>query len=96
MVLSPNQNQKIINPIEQSPTVTQELSEKFYNATVTDLQMFHEELFVIGVKPDFEFDLFILVKYNYKKTYKNRGSAIFLHLTKNYSPTKGCIAVQKK
>ena len=36
----------------------QELSEKFYNATVTDLQMVHEDLFVLGVKPDFEFDLF--------------------------------------
>ena len=37
---------------------TQELSEKFYNATVTDLQIVHEDLFVLGVKPDFEFDLF--------------------------------------
>ena len=36
----------------------EELSEKFYNATVTDLQMVHEDLFVLGVKPDFEFDLF--------------------------------------
>ena len=28
---------------------TQELSEKFYNATVTDLQMVHEDLFVLGL-----------------------------------------------
>ncbi|MGB3510254.1 MAG: photosynthetic/respiratory NAD(P)H-quinone oxidoreductase subunit K [Microcoleaceae cyanobacterium] len=37
MVLSPNQNQKIINPIEQSPQVTQELSENVVLTTVDDL-----------------------------------------------------------
>lgn len=37
---------------------TEELAEKHYNATVTDFQQFHEDLFVIGVKPDFEFELF--------------------------------------
>lgn len=37
MVLSPNQNQKIINPIEQPPGVTQELSENIVLTTVDDL-----------------------------------------------------------
>ncbi|NEP04887.1 MULTISPECIES: photosynthetic/respiratory NAD(P)H-quinone oxidoreductase subunit K [unclassified Okeania] len=37
MVLSPNQNQNIINPIEQSPQVTQELSENVVLTTVDDL-----------------------------------------------------------
>lgn len=37
---------------------TAELAEKHYNATVTDLIQFHEDLFVIGVKPDFDFELF--------------------------------------
>ena len=36
------------------------------------------------------------LKYNYKNTIKFKGSAIFLHLTKNYSPTKGCVALSKK
>ena len=27
---------------------------------------------------------------------KNKGSAIFIHLTKNYKPTAGCIALKKK
>ena len=67
---------------------------KYYNRLIKikkDLKISHEKLF----RKDNKYDLFILVKYNYKKTYKNRGSAIFLHLTKNYSPTKGCIAIQK-
>ena len=42
------------------------------------------------------YDLFIVIKYNYKPAIKNKGSAIFLHLTnKNYKPTKGCIAISK-
>jgi Uncharacterized protein conserved in bacteria len=52
----------------------------------------HEKLY----RYDRKYDLFILIKYNYTKTIKNKGSAIFLHLTKNYKPTAGCIAVSKK
>ena len=43
------------------------------------------------------YDLFINIKYNYNPTIKGKGSAIFLHLAKkNYSPTKGCVAISKK
>ena len=52
----------------------------------------HEKLF----RKDNKYDIFILIKYNYKKILRNKGSAIFLHLTKNYAPTKGCIALKKK
>ena len=52
----------------------------------------HEKLYRI----DHKYDLFILIKYNYYKTKKNKGSAIFIHLTKNYKATAGCIAVSKK
>ena len=52
----------------------------------------YEKLF----RKDFKYDLIILIKYNYEKVIKHKGSAIFLHLTKNYSSTKGCIALQKK
>ena len=33
--------------------------------------------------------------YNYKKTKQGRGSAIFIHLTKNYKKTEGCIGLKK-
>ena len=52
----------------------------------------HEKLF----RRDHKYDLFILIKYNYHKTKKNKGSAIFIHLTNNYKATAGCIAVSKK
>ena len=45
---------------------------------------------------DYKYDYFILIKYNYEKTIKNKGSAIFIHLTKKYKPTAGCIAISKK
>ena len=57
-----------------------------------NLKSSYEELY----RKDNKYDLFILIKYNYKKVKKNKGSAIFLHLTKNYKPTAGCIALQEK
>jgi L,D-peptidoglycan transpeptidase YkuD (ErfK/YbiS/YcfS/YnhG family) len=45
---------------------------------------------------DYKYDLLIPIKYNFKNTVLGRGSCIFIHLTKNYSPTAGCIALQKK
>ena len=45
---------------------------------------------------DHKYDLIIPIKYNSRKPIKNKGSAIFLHLTKNYKPTNGCIALKKK
>jgi L,D-peptidoglycan transpeptidase YkuD (ErfK/YbiS/YcfS/YnhG family) len=42
------------------------------------------------------YDIFINIKYNFHPTIKKKGSAIFLHLTNNYKPTLGCIAIKKK
>ena len=43
------------------------------------------------------YDLLINIKYNHSPVIKNKGSAIFLHLTNNkYKLTKGCVAIQKK
>ena len=52
----------------------------------------HEKL----KRKDFKYDLLIPIKYNFKKPIINRGSCIFIHLTKNYKPTAGCIALKEK
>tara|TARA_B100001564_G_scaffold321697_1_gene300493 strand:- start:731 stop:1222 length:492 start_codon:yes stop_codon:yes gene_type:complete len=52
----------------------------------------HEKMF----RKDKKYDLLIPIEYNTQKTINNKGSAIFLHLTKNYKPTAGCIALKKK
>ena len=41
------------------------------------------------------YDLLIPINYNTLKIKKNKGSAIFLHLTKDYKKTLGCIAISK-
>jgi L,D-peptidoglycan transpeptidase YkuD (ErfK/YbiS/YcfS/YnhG family) len=52
----------------------------------------HEKL----KRKDFKYDLLIPIKYNFKKPIIGRGSCIFIHLTKNYEPTAGCIALKEK
>ena len=52
----------------------------------------HEKL----KRKDYKYDLFIPVKYNFKRPITGLGSCIFIHLTKNYKRTAGCIALKKK
>ena len=47
-------------------------------------------------RKDFKYDLIIPIKYNWRGKNLGKGSCIFLHLTKNYKPTAGCIALSKK
>ena len=52
----------------------------------------HEKL----KRKDFKYDLLIPIKYNFIKPKIGLGSCIFIHLTKDYKPTAGCIALKKK
>ena len=45
---------------------------------------------------DNKYDLVLPIKYNFHQPKIGKGSAIFLHLTKNYKNTAGCIALSKK
>ena len=68
-------------------------SKKYYNKLIKiNKKIRYEKLF----RKDNKYDYFIIIKYNTDKIIRNRGSAIFLHLTKNYKSTAGCIAVKKK
>ena len=46
-------------------------------------------------RTDHKYDYIISINHNYKKI-PNKGSAIFIHLTDDYKPTAGCIALKKK
>ena len=48
------------------------------------------------LRRDHKYDLIIPIKYNFLKPVRMKGSCIFIHLTKNYEPTAGCIALKKK
>ena len=41
------------------------------------------------------YNLVIVINYNTKNIIKNKGSAIFIHLTSNYKKTRGCIALKE-
>ena len=66
---------------------------KKYNKLIkVEKKIRHEKL----LRKDNKYDLLIPIKYNYKKTKLKKGSCIFIHLTKNYAATAGCVALQKK
>ena len=67
-------------------------SKKNYNKLIkVNKKIKHEKLF----RKDYKYDFIIPINYNSKRTKLGKGSAIFLHLTKNYSSTLGCVAIKK-
>ena len=46
-------------------------------------------------RKDHKYDYIISISHNEKKT-PDKGSAVFIHLTDNYKPTAGCIALKEK
>tara|TARA_X000001036_G_C20448220_1_gene712226 strand:- start:76 stop:567 length:492 start_codon:yes stop_codon:yes gene_type:complete len=64
-----------------------------YNCLVKINRNFkHEKMF----RKDHKYDFVIPINYNTSKPKKNKGSAIFIHLTQDYKKTLGCIALKKK
>ena len=52
----------------------------------------HEKL----KRKDYKYDFLIPIKYNFNKPITGKGSCIFVHLTNDYEPTAGCIALKEK
>tara|TARA_Y100000817_G_C16747586_1_gene495428 strand:+ start:220 stop:714 length:495 start_codon:yes stop_codon:yes gene_type:complete len=66
---------------------------KYYNKLIKiKKNLKHEKLY----RRDSKYDFLIPINYNTKKTRMGLGSAIFIHLTKTYKPTLGCLALKKK
>ena len=69
-----------------------DVESKKYNKLIrVNKKIRHEKMH----RNDGTYDLLIPIHYNTKKIIKNKGSAIFIHLTKNYKKTLGCIAIKK-
>ena len=65
---------------------------KNYNKLITkNSKIHHEKLY----RKDHKYDLIIPIKYNFTKPEIKKGSCIFIHMTQNYKPTAGCIALNK-
>jgi L,D-peptidoglycan transpeptidase YkuD (ErfK/YbiS/YcfS/YnhG family) len=68
-------------------------SKKYNQLILLPTKWGHEKLY----RKDNIYDLVIVLNYNMNPVIKNKGSAIFIHITKkNYTATRGCIALKKK
>ena len=66
---------------------------KSYNQEIkVNKNIKHEKLF----RKDYKYNYLLIIEYNTKKIKKNKGSGIFIHLTKNFKATAGCIALLQK
>ena len=92
---------KNIKPITNLNTISinrkmgwcNDITNKKYNRLIKiNKNIKHEKMF----RKDYKYDYVVPINFNTKKTKIGRGSAIFIHLTKNYKPTAGCIALKKK
>ncbi len=80
-------------PINKKMGWCNDLTSKKYNKLIKiNKNIKHEKMF----RKDYKYDYLIPINYNSKNTKIGKGSAIFIHLTKNYKSTAGCIALKKK
>ena len=91
-VNKPTTNLKIKN-IKKNMGWCNDSKNKLYNQEIkVNKNIKHEKLF----RKDYKYDYLLVIKYNTKKIKPNKGSAIFIHLTKNFNATAGCIALLQK
>ena len=70
-----------------------DIKNKNYNRLIKiEKKIKYEKMF----RRDYKYDYVIPINYNSKNTKIGKGSAIFIHLTKNYKKTAGCITLNKK
>ena len=91
-VNKPITNLKIKN-IKKNMGWCNDSKNKLYNQEIkVNKNIKHEKLF----RKDYKYDYLLVIKYNTKKIKPNKGSAIFIHLTKNFKATAGCIGLLQK
>jgi L,D-peptidoglycan transpeptidase YkuD (ErfK/YbiS/YcfS/YnhG family) len=67
-------------------------SSKKYNE---EIRIYNKKLKENLYRNDNKYNYVISINHNEKKI-PNKGSAVFIHITNNYKPTAGCIALKKK
>ena len=67
-------------------------SKKYNKLIKIEKKIKHEKL----KRKDYRYDFLIPIKYNFNRPIVGLGSCIFIHLTRDYKPTAGCIALKQK
>ena len=88
---------------EKIKTISKEFGDSFYILDSDKFIKNYNKLTNIKQKVRYEkmyrfdgkYNLLIPIKYNFLKPKPGKGSAIFLHITKNFKPTAGCIALKE-
>ena len=79
-------------PIKKDMGWCDDVNNENYNRLIkVNNKIKHEKLY----RKSIIYDLLIPINYNTKNPVKKKGSAIFIHLTKNYEKTLGCIALKE-
>ena len=81
----------LLTKIETSPNL-ENSADDYQKLIKVNNHIKHEKMF----RKDFKYNYIMPINYNTKNTKIGKGSAIFIHLTKSYKPTAGCIALKKK
>ena len=90
--VKPDTELKII-PIKKDMGWCDDVRSKKYNKLIKiNKKINHEKL----TRKDSNYDFLIPINYNANKIKNGKGSAIFIHITKNYKKTLGCVAIKKK
>ena len=80
-----------VNKIKKKMGWCNDSKSKYYNSLIKINKKYkYEKLF----RNDSKYNYILVINYNTKKK-PYKGSAIFIHLTKNYKPTAGCVAVKQ-
>ena len=91
-VKKPITNLKVKN-IKRNIGWCNDIKNKLYNQEIKiNKNIKHEKLF----RKDYKYNYLLVIEYNTKKIKPKKGSAIFIHLTKNFKATAGCIALLQK
>ena len=80
-------------PIKKDFGWCDDVKSKYYNKFVKFPFKFSAEK--LYIKKNI-YDIVVVIDHNQNPIKKGKGSAIFLHLTKNYKKTLGCVALKKK
>ena len=68
-------------------------SKKYNKLVILPFKFSHEKLY----RKENVYDIILVLNYNTSPIKKNKGSAIFIHVSKkNFKKTEGCVAIQKR
>jgi len=78
--------------IKENMAWCDEPNHKKYNE---EIKIYNKRLKENLYRNDHRYDYVISISHNEQKI-PNKGSAVFIHLTDNYKPTAGCVALKRK